>query len=91
MSLQQHEIGLEACPPRRPRNPVAGVPENCNIEFGLWKPNTSFRVGDHVECTMEKEVRRHQKIHLRIDAGGRSTGQVRLADSIPVAVGLESR
>ena len=35
MSLQQHEIGLEACPPRRPRNPVAGVPENCNIEFGL--------------------------------------------------------
>ncbi len=39
MSLQQHEIGLEACPPRRPRNPVAGVPENCNIEFGLWKPN----------------------------------------------------
>jgi hypothetical protein len=31
MSLQQHEIGLEACPPRRPRNPVAGVPENCNM------------------------------------------------------------
>jgi hypothetical protein len=35
MSLQQHEIGLEACPPRRPRNLVAGVPENCNIEFRL--------------------------------------------------------
>ena len=35
MSLQQQEIGLEACPPRRPRNPVAGVPENCNIEFRL--------------------------------------------------------
>jgi hypothetical protein len=34
MSLQQHEIGLEACPPRRPGNPVAGVPENCNLEFG---------------------------------------------------------
>ena len=67
MSLQQHEIGLEACPPRRPRNPVAAVPENCNIEFGLWKPNTSsFRVGDQVECTMEKEVRRHQKIHLAL-------------------------
>ena len=67
MSLQQQEIGLEAGPPRRPRNPVAGVPENCNIEFGLWKPNTcSFRVGDHVECTMEKEVRRHQKIHLAL-------------------------
>ena len=31
MSLQQHEIGLEACPPRRPRNPVAGVPENCKM------------------------------------------------------------
>ena len=74
MSLQQHEIGLEACPPRRPRNPVAGVPENCNIEFGLWKPNTySFRVGDQVECTMEKEVRRHQKIHLALAiAGGES-------------------
>jgi hypothetical protein len=29
------------------------VPENCNIEFGLWKPNTSsFRVGDQVGCTM---------------------------------------
>ena len=67
MSLQQYEIGLEACPPRRPRNPVAGVPEDCNIEFGLWKPNTySFRVGDHVECTMEKEVRRHKKIHLAL-------------------------
>jgi hypothetical protein len=65
MSLQQQEIGLEACPPRRPRNPVAGVPENCNIEFGLWKPNTwSSRVGDQVECTMEKEVRRHKKINL---------------------------
>ena len=74
MSLQQQEIGLEAGPPRRPRNPVAGVPENCNIEFGLWKPNTcSFRVGDHVECTMEKEVRRHQKIHLALAiAGGES-------------------
>src|SRR5689334_2551309 len=36
MSLQQHEIGPGACPPRRPRNPVAGVPENCNIEFRLW-------------------------------------------------------
>ena len=35
MSLQQHEIGLEACPPRRPRSPVAGVPENCNLEFRL--------------------------------------------------------
>src|SRR4051794_6065135 len=65
ISLQQHEIGLEAGPPRRPGNPVAGVPENCNIAFGLWKPNTYyFRVGDHVECTMEKEVRRHQKINL---------------------------
>src|SRR6266404_2002905 len=45
MSLQQYEIGLEGCPPRRPRNPVAEVSENCNIncnlEFGLWKPNTS--------------------------------------------------
>ena len=71
MSLQQHEIGLEACPPRRPRNPVAAVPENCNIEFGLWKPNTSsFRVGDQVECTMEKEVRRHQKIHLALAIAG---------------------
>jgi hypothetical protein len=67
MSLQQQEIGPEARPPRRPRNPVAGVPENCKIEFGLWKPNTSFfRVGDQVECTMEKEVRRHQKIHLAL-------------------------
>jgi hypothetical protein len=74
MSLQQHEIGLEACPPRRPRNPVAGVPENCNIESGLWKPNTySFRVGDQVECTMEKEVRRHKKINLALAiAGGES-------------------
>ena len=36
MSLQQHEIVLEACPPRRPRSPVAGVPENCNIEFRLF-------------------------------------------------------
>ena len=74
MSLQQQEIGLEAGPPRRPRNPVAGVPENCKIEFGLWKPNTSsFRVGDQVECTMEKEVRRHQKIHLALAiAGGES-------------------
>jgi hypothetical protein len=68
MSLQQHEIGLEACPPRRPRKPVAGVPENCNIEFGgLWKPNNySFRVGDQVECTMEKEVRRHKKMNLAL-------------------------
>jgi hypothetical protein len=67
MSLQQHEIGLEACPPRRPRNPVAGVPENCKIEFGLWKPNTSsFRVRDQVGCTMEKEVRRQKKIHLAL-------------------------
>src|SRR5438270_11681131 len=67
MSLQQQEIGLEAGPPRRPRNPVAGVPENCKIEFGLWTPNTcSFRVGDQVECTMEKEVRRHKKIHLAL-------------------------
>src|SRR6516162_3686593 len=67
MSLQQQEIGLEACPPRRPGNPVAGVPENCNIEFGLWKPNTyPFRVGDQVGCTMEKEVRRHKKIHLAL-------------------------
>src|SRR3954447_23031663 len=74
MSLQQHEIGPEACPPRRPPNPVAGVPENCNIEFGLWKPHTSsFRVGDQLECTMEKEVRRHQKIHLALAiAGGES-------------------
>src|SRR3954464_10126352 len=64
MSLQQHEIGPEACPPRRPRNPVAGVPENSNIEFGSWKPNTySFRVGAQVECTTEKEVRRHKKIN----------------------------
>ena len=67
MSLQQHEIGLEAWPPRRPRNPVAGVPENCNIEFGLWKPNTySFRVADQVECTVEKEVRRHKKMNLAL-------------------------
>src|SRR5436305_12774982 len=67
MSLQQQDIGLEACPPRRPRNPVAGVPENCKIEFGLWKPNScSFRVGDPVECTMEKEVRRHLKIDLAL-------------------------
>ena len=74
MSLQQYEIGLEGCPPRRPRNPVAGVSENCNIEFGLWKPNTySFRVGDQVECTMEKEVRRHKKINLALAiAGGES-------------------
>ena len=74
MSLQQHEIGLEACPPRRPGNPVAGVPENCNLEFGLWKPNThSFRVEDQVECTMEKEVRRHKKINLALaTAGGES-------------------
>jgi hypothetical protein len=43
------------------------VPENCNIEFGLWKPNTySFRVGDQVECTMEKEVRRHKKMNLAL-------------------------
>jgi hypothetical protein len=57
MSLQQHEIGLETCPPRRPRNPVALVPENCNIEFDFWKPDTySFRVGDQVECTMENSV-----------------------------------
>jgi hypothetical protein len=67
MSLQQHEIGLEACPPRRPRNPIAGVPENCNIEFGVWKPNTySFRIGDQVGWTMDKEVRRSQKIHLAL-------------------------
>ena len=74
MSLQQHGIGLEACPPRRPRNLVAGVPEYCNIEFGLWKPNTySFRAGDQVECTREKEVRRHKKIHLALAiAGGES-------------------
>ena len=26
----------------------------------------SFRVGDHVECTMEKEVRRLKKIHLAL-------------------------
>src|SRR5438067_1040507 len=66
MSLQQHEIGPEACPSRRPRNLVAAS-ENRHIEFGLWKPNTySFRVGDQVECTMEKEVRRHQKIHLAL-------------------------
>src|SRR6476620_10224664 len=54
MSLQQQEIGPEACPPRRPGNPVAGVPENCNIEFRSCKPDTdSFRVGDQVECTMD--------------------------------------
>jgi hypothetical protein len=40
ISLQQQEIGLEAGPPRRPGNPVAAVPENCNIAFGLGKPNT---------------------------------------------------
>jgi hypothetical protein len=74
MSLQQHGIGLEACPPRRLRNPVAGVPENCKIKFGLWKPNTSsFRAGDQVECTMEKEVRRHQKTDPALAvAGGES-------------------
>jgi hypothetical protein len=74
MSLQQYEIGLEACPPRRAKSPVAGVPENCNIECGLWKPNTySFRAGDQVECTREKEVRRHKKIHLALAiAGGES-------------------
>jgi hypothetical protein len=67
MSLQQQEIGIEACPSRRPRNPVAGVPENCNIEFGLWEPNTySFRVGDQVGCTIDKEVRRHKKIHVAL-------------------------
>jgi hypothetical protein len=67
MSLQQHEIGLKTCPPRRPRNPIAGVPEICNLEFGLWKPNTcSFRVGDQVGCTMEKEVRRYKKINLAL-------------------------
>src|SRR4051794_4404979 len=33
----------------------------------------SFRVGDQVECTMEKEVRRHQKINLALAiAGGES-------------------
>src|SRR5438270_9110726 len=64
ISLQQQEIGLEARPPRRPGNPVAGVPENCKIAFGLWTPNpSSFRVGDQVRCTMEKGVRRQQKIH----------------------------
>jgi hypothetical protein len=58
----------------RPRNSVAGVPENCNIEFGLWKPNTYFfRVGDHVECTMEKEVRRHKKINLALAIAGRES------------------
>jgi hypothetical protein len=57
----------EACPPRRPGNPVAAVPENCKIKFGLWRPNTStFTVGDQVGCTMEKEVRRHKKIHLAL-------------------------
>ena len=67
MSLQQYEIGLEGCPPRRPRNPVAGVSENCNIEFGLWKPNTyHFRVGDQMGCTMDKEVRRYNKINLAL-------------------------
>src|SRR3954453_20569017 len=73
MSLQQHEIGLEACPTRRPRYPVAGVPENCNLECGLWKPNTSsFRGGDQGECTMEKEVRRHQKINVALAIAGAS-------------------
>jgi hypothetical protein len=47
------------------------VPENCNIEFGLWKPNTySFRVADQVECTVEKEVRRHKKINLALAISG---------------------
>jgi hypothetical protein len=35
ISLQQHEIGPEACPPGRPRYPVAGVPEYRDIEFRL--------------------------------------------------------
>jgi hypothetical protein len=35
MSLQQQEIGPEGCPPRRPRNPFAEVPENCNIGMSL--------------------------------------------------------
>jgi hypothetical protein len=47
------------------------VPENCNIEFGLWKPNTySFRIGNQVGCTMEKEVRRHKKINLALAISG---------------------
>src|SRR5436305_767796 len=32
MSLQQQEIGLEACPLRRPRNRVAAASENRHIE-----------------------------------------------------------
>jgi hypothetical protein len=46
---------------------VAGVPENCHIEFRLWKPNTySFRAGDQVGCTLDKEVRRYKKINLAL-------------------------
>jgi hypothetical protein len=35
ISLQHQKIGPAACPPRRPRSPVAGVSENCKIAFGL--------------------------------------------------------
>jgi hypothetical protein len=61
------------------------VPENCNIEFGLWKPNTySFRVGDHVECTMEKEVRRHKKMNLALAvAGGESIAAWARQNGVP--------
>src|SRR4051812_46107356 len=60
ISLQQHEIGLEACPPRRPGNPVAGVPENCKIEFGLGKPNTrSFRMTE-IEEQLDKRGQGHK-------------------------------
>ena len=68
MSLQQQEIGPEACPSSLPGNQVAGVPENCNIEFGLLEPEIPypFRVRDQLGCTMEKKVRRHQKINLAL-------------------------
>ena len=35
MSLQQHQIGPEACPPRRPRNLVAAASEYRHIECRL--------------------------------------------------------
>src|SRR6059058_2008536 len=35
MSLQQHEIGPEACPPGRPRNLVAAASENRHLAFRL--------------------------------------------------------
>ena len=76
MSLQQHEIGLEACPPRRPRSPVAGVPENCNIEFRLL-----FNISGLGEWTVNRGpwfvdrcTSRRCTPHVEIPAGARYTG-----------------